>query len=177
MYTYCIMHHRKFDILFRVLQSCRTSVYVRGLWCASSDCRSVQMLKRKWFVFSLTRRQNKGDKLTSQASARANPPPSSRMTLHGIRLLTVGQSSSGGDGPTGLLRSTTTQRHPHCWWEMHRHGNVSRSTQPFFLNWWINRVPVGHGRGKGKRHCVCWVAGNSVWCRMACRLPQRCGCF
>jgi len=23
------------------------------------------------------------------------------------------------------------------------------STQPFILNWWINQVPTGHGRGEG----------------------------
>jgi len=50
---------------------------------------------------------------TSQASARANPPPSNRMTLHGIRLLTVGQSSRGGDGPTGLLLSADMNTHRH----------------------------------------------------------------
>jgi len=32
------------------------------------------------------------------------------------------------------------------------------------LNWWINRVLAGYGRGKGGRRCFCQVAGNSKMC-------------
>jgi len=38
-----------------------------------------------------------------------------------------------------------------------------RSTQPFFLNWWINRVPAVTTAGVRAGHGhLCWVAGNCV---------------
>ena len=62
---------------------------------------------------------------TWQASASAKPPPSNRMTLHGIRLLTVGQSSRGGDGPTSLLLSIHTYIHTDSQTHKHNHRHYS----------------------------------------------------
>src|SRR6218665_884527 len=63
--------------------------------------------------------------VTLQASANANPPPRRMMTLHGICLLTVGQSRMAGAGP-GALSSAATKQHQHFFITTYAQSQVGR---------------------------------------------------